>query len=900
MLFGKLPNGMRYAIMKHANPKGAVAMRLCIEAGSLQESSAQQGLAHFLEHMAFRGSRHVPEDQVWPGLQRLGMRVGPDLNAQTGFTQTKYQFNLPRNDDKSIDTGLLRLRDIASELTLSQRAMDDERGVILSEERLRATPTYRMAKSNMQHLFPGSVVLSRFPIGQTDVIKNAPVSLIRDFYHAYYRPERATVIVVGDVDAKIMQTKLVDRFSDWKAVGAAGRDPKEFVSGPRSPESALFVEPGAPSILSLSWVTPKQPDSMARERSDLIETIGLTILKSRLMQLANGPQHPFAQVQISPAEYQPQAAAVSSVNLLIRPQDWRLAVAAAITAVRRVDQFGVTSDEVVQAIGEVRGQLQYVLANIEALPSSTLADLLADNVDKGDVFDSPAHALASAEATFKVLTAQEVNTVLRDWMRGHGPLLFLSSPAPVKGGNAALSAALAATEAAPLTAAKAEAGIAWPYTKFGTPGRVVERKAIPDIDTTFVRFANGVRLTVKPTKFAIGQVAVIVRIGDGRLSLPLDRDSPAWAAGGGLLSGGLKALDINQINRALAGRAYPLDASFEDDGFIVTARTRPEVFATQLQLLTAYISVPGWRASAIDQARSKEAETVSEAHASPGGVVQLDLPRLLHGGDRRWSRPTPAEIAALRPQDVKSLIEPQLASAPIEVVIVGSIGVDPAVETVAATLGALPRRSQPAPPSPAAMTVHFPKTTAAPIELHHHGRADQGFAVVAWPASDFFDQQTVQDLQVLKSAFSSRLFDQLRVHDAATYTPMVILRNSRTFAGYGYLLAGTELPPAKMPLFFKVTQSIAANLRTHPISADELERARKPSVEAVIARRQTNAYWAASLIGAQTDPRRLDIIRETLPDLKRVTAADVQRTAQIYLSDAKAWKAVVTPAPKVH
>jgi len=319
-----------------------------------------------------------------------------------------------------------------------------------------------------------------------------------------------------------------------------------------------------------------------------------------------------------------------------------------------------------------------------------------------------------------------------------------------------------------------------------------------------------------------------------------------------------------------------------------------------LRSITAYISVPGWRESAIDQARSTEAEAVSEASASPGGVVRLDLAKLLHDGDRRWSSPTPTDIAALRLQDVKSLIEPQLASAPIEVVVVGSVEIDPTVQAVAATLGALPRRSQAPPPSQAAMSVHFPKATPTPIELHHDGRADQGFAVIAWPASDFFDQQTVQDLQVLKRAFSARLFDQLRVHDGATYTPTVMMKNSRSFPGYGYLLAGTELAPAKMALFFNVTQSIAADLRAHPISADELERARNPSVEAMIARRQTNAYWAASLVGAQVDPRRLDIIRETLPALKRVTADDVQRVAQTYLSETKAWKAIVTPASKPH
>ncbi|HEV2630816.1 MAG TPA: hypothetical protein VGV41_19505 [Pseudolabrys sp.] len=127
-----------------------------------------------------------------------------------------------------------------------------------------------------------------------------------------------------------------------------------------------------------------------------------------------------------------------------------------------------------------------------------------------------------------------------------------------------------------------------------------------------------------------------------------------------------------------------------------------------------------------------------------------------------------------------------------------------------------------------------------------------------------------------------------------------MMKNSRTFPGYGYFLAGTELAPAKMPLFFSVTQSIAADLQAQPISADELDRARNPSAEAMIARRQSNAYWAGSLVGAQVDPRRLDIIRETLPALKRVTAADVQRVAQTYLSETKAWKAIVTPASKPH
>ena len=221
----------------------------------------------------------------------------------------------------------------------------------------------------------------------------------------------------------------------------------------------------------------------------------------------------------------------------------------------------------------------------------------------------------------------------------------------------------------------------------------------------------------------------------------------------------------------------------------------------------------------------------------------------------------------------------------------------PPCKPLPARFGALPRRSEPVAPSRTASVVHFPAGTATPIELHHKGRADQGVAIVAWPTSDAFNTKTVQDLRVLKSVISSRLTDQLRIHVGATYSPEAYFNPSRVFPGYGYLIADTELPAAKMPLFFNVLESIAADLRMHAISDDELERARKPAVETIIAQQQTNADRVFALIGAQADLRWLGIIRDTVHELNGVTAADVQRAAQTYLSDAKAWKAMITPEP---
>ncbi len=896
VLFGKLANGMRYAVMKNATPKGAVAMRLVIDAGSRQESDAQQGLAHFLEHMAFRGSRHVPEDQVWPGLQRLGMTVGADANAATGFNQTNYQFNLPLNDAETINTGLMRLRDIAGELTLAQRAMDDERGPILSEERLRDTPNDRSMKQVFQLTYPGSIAGSRFPIGKIDVVKHAPVSLVRDFYNAYYRPERATLIVVGDIDPKVILAKITDRFVDWKAVGPAGSDPRQVSSASRIPEAKLVVGRGASSLVAVNWVMPKEPDTKAREQADLIKLVGMKILHFRLQDLANGPQHAFTQPELQIDGSVPEGY-LWGVILQTRPEDWRIAVQAATLAVRRMQEYGVSADEVTRAMGELHAQLQAEAAKATTRPSPAIADGIAKSLDEGDVFVSPTESLSVAEEVFRNLTAGKVNAGLAAMMRSHGPALYLVSPSPIEGGQAALSETFAAAERAPLTGETAAAPVVWPYSSFGPSGQVVDRKMIADMQTTFVRFANGVRLTVKPTSFTTGEILVRVSVGNGRLGLPADRDSAIWAFNQNrFVYGGVKAIDLDDMQRALAGRLYKADTSLDDDGFVLRGQTRPADFVTQLQVLAAYVSAPGWRSGAVERARGEEISELTQFSGSPMGVFQRDIGSLLHN-DRRWSTPSLAEVQAVGPNGLKDLLERQLASAPIEVTVVGDVSVDAAVQAVAGTFGALPQRSEAAASPPAAMYIHFPAPTAMPIELHHNGRADQGVAVVGWPAVDEFDQQTHQDLRVLEQAFAARVLDQLRIRDGATYSPATMLGASRVFPGFGYFVAATELPAAKMPMFFSVSQSIAADLRTHKISADELERARKPAVETMITQQQTNGYWAYWLMGAQTDPRRLDIIRDTIPDLKRVTSADVQRVAKTYLIDAKAWKAVITPEP---
>jgi zinc protease len=898
--FATLPNGMRYIIMRNATPKGEVAVRFRIGAGSLQESDDQQGLAHFTEHMAFRGSTHVPESEVWTGLQRLGMAIGADTSAYTTETQTFYLLNLPSAEPATVDFGLMRMREVASELTLSQSAMDAERGTVLGEERLRDTPDYRTTKAQRDFFLEGQWVLQRYPSGKVDTIAHAPVSRIRDYYHAYYRPERATLIVVGDIDPAVVEAQIKARFSDWTGVGPAGSDPDLGAPLKRGSETRLVVDSNMARSTMIAWISPFEapPGSLATARRDLLEALAIAIVNKRLQALANSPERPFQDALLS-RRGTLRSAMITTLGVSSDPAHWRGACEAAETTRRQAVQYGVTQAEVDREAESLRVRYQAAEAAAATRQTSSLAAALLSSVESGEVFSSPAQNRAIVEAATKDVTADQVDGALRALFKGSGPLVFVAHPVAMEGGEAGVARIFAQIEAEPVAPRAKDAAMVWPYASFGQPGKVVADKLIPDLGIHFVRFANGVRLTVKSTKFSADQVLVSVKVGDGLLDLPTDRKTARWAAdSGAFILGGLKSIRFEDIQTVLNAKAYGASFSTRDDGFYLTGGTRPVDLDTELQLLAAYVSEPGWRPEAFERARASFGPEVVKLIASPTGVMQLELPALLHNGDPRWLQPNFNDLTAAKPDDLKAVIAGPLSQGPIELAIVGDITLERAIQAVGATFGALPPRPPAAPIPAQATAVRFPPALAKPLVVHHRGRQDQALAVIAWPTLDnVADPQKVRNVRVLEQIIQLRLFDQLRVADGAAYEAQTGLDASEIFPGYGDVYAFAEVPPVKTDLFFDVVGKITADLRAHEVSADELERGRRPRVELFTQNQQNNAYWLGALSNAQSEAVKLDLIRSTIPDLKAVTAAGVHKAAMDYFTDDKAFRMVVLPIP---
>ncbi len=899
--FGVLPNGMRYAIMKNATPPGQVSMRLRFNVGSLMERDDQQGLAHFLEHMAFNGSANVPGRYTMEkDLERLGLAFGADTNAGTNFDATTYKFDLPKADDQTVDTSLMLLREIAGNLSLNQADMDKERGAILSEERLRDTPSYRIFKARFGFMMAGQRPPGRFPIGLVPVIQNAKADQIADIYHHYYRPERATLVVVGDIDPAALEAKITARFGDWRGQGPAGADPDLGKVATRGADFRLAVEPGSPTTFEIAWVGPPDlsPDDLVKRRRQIVERLALAVLNRRLATLARESAPPFISAGAFHGD-QLRAEQVTGLLVYSQPDRWKAALATAETEARRAIQFGVRPDELQREIAESDAALKLAAAGADTRRTPAMAEEIVGTLDENDVETSPADDLALFEAATKDLTAAQVSDTLKGLFAGSGPLVFMSAPTQVDGGLAAVRTAFDSARAAPVTAPEAPRQVDWPYTTFGPSGKVVDRKDVNDLDSVFVRFDNGVRLTVKPTKFREDQILVKVRFGDGLGSLPPDRQTVTWA-GSAFAEGGLRQISADDSERALAGVVYGVTFSAMADAFELSGVTRPADVASQLQVLAAYVADPGWRPEAFQRMKTYGLTLEDQYDATDTGVLSRDLGGLLHAGDRRWTFPSRTEIGAETPDELKAAIGPALAGAPLEVVVVGDITVDKAIAAVAETFGALPKRPDPAPIAPPAHGVGFPTPTASPVVETHTGRADQGVALVAWPTTDFWsDPRGARVNGVLGRVLQLRLTDTLRLKEGVTYSPNAGAVSSSVFPRYGYIDAEMEAPPPKLDGFFADIANIAADLRDKPVTADELERAKKPAIEALEKATATNEYWLDGLAGAQTDPRRLDALRSAEPNLESVSADDVQKAAKTYLRDDTAWKLEIKPKTAV-
>ncbi|MEO5866993.1 MAG: insulinase family protein [Sphingomonas sp.] len=896
--FGTLSNGLRYAVRKNGVPPGQVSIRVRMDAGSLMETDQERGYAHLIEHLSFRGSQFVPDGEAKRIWQRFGATFGSDNNAQTTFTSTVYKLDLPSATADGLDESMKILAGMVAKPNITTAALNAERPAVLAERRDQLGPQSRFGEAMFGTLFAGQPIAARQPIGTLETLNAATAEGVRAFHDRWYRPERAVVVVSGDMDPTVFERLVAKYFGPWQGIGPKPPEADFGTPKPAKPATAALVEPGLPVTVQMATVRPwhYNDDTVIFNQERLVDQVAVDVINRRLETRARGGgSYLQAQVRLDDV-----ARSVNTTTVSISPvgDDWQAALKDVRTVIAEALAAPPTKAEIDQEIAERGEQFRSMMQTAPVDAGSKLADDLVTAVDiretttapavMNDVYIdaqkkgmfSPARVLASAKRIFTGVDTRAIINVHK----------------PEDGLPAKLAASLSTDIKADPAKRRAQAAISFAkLPRLGKPGTIVSREPIDlfELKLEKVVFANGVRLLMNASTSESSRVYVRVRFDGGYASLPADRATPAWAGGFALLASGIGPLKQGDIDAMTAGRRMGFDFDTDADAFTVSALTSPDDLADQLKLIAAKLAAPGWDPAPVLRARTYAMSTYDSIESSPDGVLGRDLERLLHAGDPRWGAPTKDQIAALTPQSFRALWEPILAAGPIEVEVFGDIDPAKTVAAVAASFGALAPRS---PSTAAPPPILFPAHVATPVVRTHNGASDRAIAVIAWPTGGGLDGITdSRRLDVLANVFADRLFDRLRSEAGASYSPSVSSDWPIGAPRGGRVMALGQVAPENLPLFFRLARQIAADLVAHPISDDELKRTIGPMEQLIMRQSTGNQFWMNQLSGGAYDPARIASVRGVYRDIATTTSADLQALAAKYLKPENDWTMEVVP-----
>ena len=896
VVWGQLDNGMRYVLLPNATPKDRVSLRMLVSAGSLMEREDERGLAHFLEHMAFKGSQNLPANDLVQYLQRLGMAFGADTNASTSFDSTVYKLELPSNAPDLLDRSLLVLREKADQLLIPAAELDKERGVILSEKRLRDTAHYRAYVAGLDFLLPELRATQRWPIGLDEVIATAPRERMLDFYRRYYVPSRTTIVAVGAIDPSSFIELLHKNFDSFHAQGLQAKDPEPGSVGPRGLETRLHYEAEGRTSVSLSVAKPYEtgPDTRVRRAREINLYLADAVISRRLATLAQKPDAGFLSGSAQSDDFL-GSAQIGSVLVDTQPENWRKALGVAETELRRALTYGFTPAELDEQKKNLLADFIEASRGATTRESPMLADNLVRDLTEDRVFTAPDQDLREITEIVASITPETAANELRSLWAGSGPLVFVSGPVKLDNAPTAIADAYRASHAQAVAAPADNAVPEFAYTAFGERSPIVERRVSDTLEVTQLRFGNNVRVNLKRTAFEANSVLVAARIGGGRLDLPRDKPGINRLADATFLAGGMVAHSIDDINRITAGHSVGLDFDVEDDAFVLSGSTVPDDLKLQLQLMAAYVVAPGYRSEALQRFRQSIPQLYQNLDRTPMGVMQRDVVRFLRDGDPRFGYPPQPALAALTLEDLRATLAAPLADGYLELSLVGDFDLDAAIEAVAATFGSLPRRDAAQKDYGAARQVHFPDIRR--LTTFSYDTVDpKALAAVYWPTTDFSKVSEVRRLFVLAKALGNRVLERVRNEQGLTYSAQGDHAPSQAFPGFGFLYTIVDAPPGKARQIAEEMRAIGGAIYRDGISEDELERARNPLVSDLKRRLQTNGYLLSAIVsGSQENPEKLKRATTSVKELESLTVADLYQVAHKYLGPDAALPVVIVP-----
>jgi zinc protease len=894
LVFGRLDNGFRYVLMHNGEPRNRVAMSLNVQAGSLNETAEQRGIAHFLEHMLFNGSTHFPPGELVEYFQSIGMSFGGDTNAHTSYDETVYDIILPQGSPEDIDKGLLVFSDYARGALLLTSEIDRERGVILAEKRSRDSAEYRAHVKETEFSMEGTLIPERMPIGTLATLNGADRALMKSFYDAWYRPENMVLVMVGDFDPQRIKPLIEKRFSAMKGegeqplcpdLGALQGDGTDYFYHHESEMGNSEI-----GIESL-WPETPEDDSFELERRELTGYLANKIVQYRLDELASKSDTPFTTANIYSGVFLGKIA-YAEISAKSDPDKWQQSLQVIENTLRQALKYGFTDVELHRVKKEIISELESAVLTADSRNSRSLASTIVRHLNRNRVMQSPQQEVDLWVSVLAAMSRESIEARFREiW--SHSRRSIKVNGNAVLAGDSLKTIKEAYDQARSMTLGpyKETAVHAFPYLQLRDTHPVVKTEIFDAIEAKRYIFGNGLILNLKKTDFEPNSIEVSADFGWGRVSEPQPGLAMLTEAVVGL--SGTAQMDKNGIDQVVSGSSVKLGFTINPASFNWQAKGLNKDTELLFQVLQSLLADPGVDADAFAVSMERYKQFYKGLSSDVRGVLKLKGDSFLADGHPGFGLPSWEDFSQLTQGQVEEWFLSAMSHSALEISIVGDFDEAKLLDLVEKYFSVLPLQKG---KEMAVDKVTFPAGKSLALTLP--SSIDKGVLLVAWKSDDFWDIQRTRGLHLLAEVFSDKMRRVIREKLGASYSPQVYNVSSRIYKGYGVIQAVLIVDPAQIDVLKKEVLKIAGGLWQGQISENELERAKGPMLTTLNDMVRSNGYWLKSVLALSArHPEQLQWPQSILQSFSDFTVQDIRGLGKAYLNPEKAAVITIVPAP---
>ena len=772
---GILSNGLTYYIRRNTEPKNRAELRLVIRAGSVLETDEQRGLAHFMEHMAFNGTKNFPKNELVNFLQSAGVRFGADLNAYTSFDETVYQLPVPTDSAQLFERSFQILEDWAHNITLDPEEIEKERGVILEERRLGQGAGQRMRDEYFPILLNNSKYASRLPIGTETVLKNFKPETLRQFYKEWYRPDLMAVIAVGDFNVLAVEKIIRQKFIRIPRPATPTKRPTFDIPPHDETKVVTVTDPEQPN--TVVQVIYKRPEIKERTLGDLRESIkrGLfnTMLGNRIQELTQQADPPFLGAYSNYSDFLGNLDAFTSIAVA-KEGNVERAIRAVLAENARVKQFGFTPTELARAKGEFFTSVQQAYTERDKTQSASFVNEYVQNFTDTAPYTSIEFYFNFLKNVQPGITLPEVNALVDQFIHNDNRAVIVMAPEKDKDKLPAREQILSYVNDAGkgLTAYEDNTLDAPLVPTPPTPSPVANAREIKPIGVTEWTLRNGVKVVLKPTDFKNDQVlfGAISLGGTSRYEL---KDFHSARFSSTLTSlGGTGAYSQVQLNKFLSGKqvnVYPFVGELSEG---INGSTAPKDLETALQLLYSYFTQPRKDTAVVAGFLSNQRSALQNQinTPTPQRVFQDTVTVTLGNNNPRRQPLKPADIDKINLDRALSIYRERFADAgDFTFFFIGNFEpekIKPLIETY---LGGLPSKTKAADEKENFVDLGIRTPTGEISKTVYKGLDPKATVQLVYSGDISWLPETTTQIDALAEVLEIKLIEKLREEESGVY-----------------------------------------------------------------------------------------------------------------------------------